>query len=404
MMRRRATRRFKVLRPAPRGFDACLLSVAFSGSLVATCLTPYRAAGLPPSGEAGQATSDADSAAQGLILKARAAEQKRDYQAAAEFYQQYLKARPDNAEVLQRLGLVEYLSNRFERAIPPLAGALRLDPSLWGSALYLGISYYRTDHFRDAALILRRALELRPHVAETEFWLGCSLLAENQPGSAISHLLQARADPGWGLQAEGMLVKAYRHAAEDSYQRIAAIAPDSQLVHLAKAQLLEWKGINNGAVWEARRALQRDPKLEGAHRIIGDAYWQEKGFELAAKEFQAELMNDPLDGISNLRLGEFWLAKGEAQKAAPCLRIALQQGAGLPGEMYHFLGEADLALRDYAKAISDLQHAVRDNPSDPANHRLLAEAYRASGRADLAAQEEQLSHASGASSPRDTQP
>lgn len=365
-------------------------------ALVATLLT----LGVSPRavGSFAQAATDSDARGQALLARAREAEQKHDFQIAAAAYREYLKTQPDDAEILQRLGLVEYLSNQFEQAIPPLSKALRLNPSLWGSDLYLGISYYRTDRFKEAIPVLSRALALKPGVAETEYWLGCSFLADDQLDPAIGHLLAASTDANWGLQAQQMLVNAYRKAAEASYQRIAAVAPDSERVHLAKAELLEWKGINKRAVRESREALKRNPNLESVHRLIGEVYWQEKEFEQAASEFESELAINPLDGESNLRLGEFWLAKGNAQHGAPYLKTALRQHAGSPGETDHFLGEADLAGHDYAQAVVDLKRAVAANPGDPANHRLLAEAYQGSNQPDLAATEEQLSHVPGTSS------
>ena len=371
-------------------------------ALVATLLT----LGVSPRavGSFAQAATDSDARGQALLARAREAEQKHDFQIAAAAYREYLKTQPDDAEILQRLGLVEYLSNQFEQAIPPLSKALRLNPSLWGSDLYLGISYYRTDRFKEAIPVLSRALALKPGVAETEYWLGCSFLADDQLDPAISHLLATATDANWGLQARQMLVNAYRKAAEASYQRIAAVAPDSERVHLAKAELLEWKGINKRGVWESREALERNPNLEGAHRLIGEVYWQEKEFGQSASEFESELAINPLDGESNLRLGEFWLAKGDAQRAVPYLKAALEQRAGSPGEADHFLGEADLARHDYAQAIADLKRAVAANPGDPANHRLLAEAYRGSNQPDLAATEEQLSHVPGTSSAGDNPP
>jgi tetratricopeptide (TPR) repeat protein len=333
------------------------------------------------------------SAGQDLIARAREAEQKRDFQPAAALYQQYLKDHPDDAPILQRLGLVESLSSNWNAAIPPLLKALQLDHSLWGSALYLGISYYRTARFKDAVTVLKRSLELKPGVPETEFWLGCSLVAQNEPEAAVSHLLQAERDSAWDLPAQAMLVKAYQKAAEENYRRITAVAADSARVHLVQSRLLQWKGVNNGAVQEAREALQRDPSLEGAHRIMGEVFWREKAFDSAEREFESELQINPLDGISNLRLGEFWLAKSDVQQAGPFLRAALQQRAGAPGEADHFLGEAALAERDYSTAATDFERAAKENPSDPANHRLLAEVYRATGQPDLAAREEHLAHA-----------
>src|ERR1700683_4907252 len=97
---------------------------------------------LGPNAQTPPAPNSDSSAQQDLIARAREAEQKHDFQAAAALYQQYLKAHPDDPAILQRLGLVESLSSNWDAAIPPLVKALQLDHSLWGSALYLGISYY----------------------------------------------------------------------------------------------------------------------------------------------------------------------------------------------------------------------------------------------------------------------
>jgi tetratricopeptide (TPR) repeat protein len=339
------------------------------------------------------AQSSGPDALQRLIEQAKEAEQKHDYQTAAGFYQDYLKTHPTDSDILQRLGLVECLANRYEAAVQPLAKALRLDPSLWGSALYLGISYYRTDRFAEATEALKRALALKPGLPDAEFWLGSSFLAADQPESAIPHLLAVTENANWGVEAQSFLIKAYRKAAEDHYLHIAVVAPDSARVHLVQAQVLHWKGVNYEALWQAKEALKRDPNLEGAHRLIAQVYWDEKHFDVAAKEFQAELQANPLDPESSLRLGEYWLAKSEAAKALPFLRNAVSLGAGASGEGHHFLGEAELAQRDFARAAADLQQAVQEDPGDAANHQLLAKVYQATGQADLAAKEEQLSQA-----------
>jgi len=347
----------------------------------------------------GQAARDSTRSATQVIAQAHEAEQKRDFEAATQLYQDYLKAHPDDAEILQRLGLVRCLQNQYGAAIPPLERALKLDASRWGSALYLGISDYHTGRFADAVPVLQRALALKPDLAEADFWLGASLLFVDQPEAAIPHLQRASRDSQLNVQAQYFLVKAYRKAAEDHYKRISAVAPDSALVHLVKAQLLAWKGNNNGAVWEAREALKRDPAVEDAHRLIAEAFWREKAFDAADKEFQAELRINPLDGESNLRLGEISLAQGGAEKAIGFLNRALPSGAGQPGEAYHFLGEAELALHNNEQATDYLRRAVQANPSDPSNHRLLSEIYRAAGKLDLAAKEDALARSAPPDSP-----
>lgn len=379
-----------------------LWSPAFARALAA-CVAVWLC--LAPAQTAGTQSNDATSARDphGLLAKAHEAELDRNFSAAAQFYEDYLKAYPHDPQVLQRLGLVNYLSDRFDAAIPPLSEALKRDPTLWGSALYLGVSFYRTDRFADAVHAFRNALALKPDLSDAQFWLGCSLVALNQPEPAIPYLVRVAHDPKWGAQADDLLVKAYRKAAENAYERIAKVAPDSYRVHFVKAELLAWKGIDNEAVWEARQALTRDPNVEGAHRLIAETYWRQKNFAAAFREFQAELQANPLDAESNLRLGEFWLAKSEPAKAVTFLHTAQIGRAGAPGEAWHFLGEADLALHHDAAAIADLNQATKENAADPANYRLLAEAYRATGQVHLAEREEQLAQnppGTGSISPR----
>ena len=157
-----------------------------------------------------QSQSAPGATSQQLIDQAKEAEQRQDFEAAAGFYRDYLKAHPDDSAILQRLGLVDCLANRYEAAIQPLAKALKLDPSLWGSALYLGISYYRTDRFAEAAEALKRAVALKPGLPDAEFWLGSALLAADQPESAIPHLLSVKDSANWAVEAQGLLIKAYR--------------------------------------------------------------------------------------------------------------------------------------------------------------------------------------------------
>ena len=76
----------------------------------------------------------AEQNSQHLIDQAKEAEQKRDFEAAAGFYQDYLKSHPDDPAILQRLGLVNCLANRYEAAVQPLGKALRLRDCLTPTA------------------------------------------------------------------------------------------------------------------------------------------------------------------------------------------------------------------------------------------------------------------------------
>jgi tetratricopeptide (TPR) repeat protein len=242
-----------------------------------------------------------------LLRQAKEAEERGSFSQAADYYLQYLKIHPRSASVLQRLGLDYYLSNRFDDAVPTFIQALSLDQNLWGSALFLGISYYRLGQFEKALAPLNESLQLKPDLDEAHFWLGCSLLGLGRAEEAISELRRVPNGSALTLQAESMLVRAYRNAAEEHYQKIGAAGPDSYRGHQLQAELSVWEGRVTKAVVEYREALKQKPDLEGAHRAIADLYWQGGMLDLAEKEYEEELRWHPLDGESRLRLGLYWL-------------------------------------------------------------------------------------------------
>ncbi|MGH9448578.1 MAG: tetratricopeptide repeat protein, partial [Terriglobia bacterium] len=305
-------------------------------------------------------------------------------------YQKLLAARPNQPEILQRLGLVYYLSGRFGDAIPVLAKAAKLDPSLWGSDLFLGISYYRTGRFSEALSPLHRALRLKPDLPQADLWLGSALLAEHEPEAAVPYLRGASNSARIGAQADSLLVQAYRESAENYYNRIAKLSPNSYRVDELKGQELAWQGTTVGALLQYQAALNLKPNLEGAHRAMGEIYWQQRQFDLAAKEFEAELRLNPMDEESNRRLGEYWVAKGDPARAISYLNGALAVHTQNPSEIYHFLGVADQSEGNLAKAEAALNLAIRYNPREPSNYRLLMQVYLRMGKTGQAAKERDL--------------
>jgi tetratricopeptide (TPR) repeat protein len=338
----------------------------------------------------GQASTLAQPATQSLLVQAKAEETKGDFLAAAALYQKILAAQPNQPEILQRLGLDYYLAGRFGDAIPVLAKAEQLDPSLWGSDLFLGISYYRIGRFSEALSPLGRALRLKPDLPEANLWLGSVLLAEHEPEAAVPYLRGASSSAQVGAQADSLLVQAYRQAAENYYNRIAKLSPNSYRVDELKAQELAWQGTTVGALLQYHRALDLKPNLEGAHRAIGEIYWQQRQFPLAAKEFEAELRLNPMDEESNRRLGEYWVAKGDPARAISYLNAGLAVHTQNPGEVYHFLGLADLSEGNLAKSEAALKLAIRAKPREASNYRLLMQVYLRMGKTDQAAKERDL--------------
>lgn len=325
-----------------------------------------------------------------LMLEAKQAEEKHDFTGAARIYGQILKAQPHQPNVLQKLGLVNYLSGRFAQAIPPLQEAAQLDPSLWGADLFLGISYYRSGDFTRAAAALRQTLALQPDLPEAEYWYGTTLAAEGNLESAIPYLSRAAKAPRTSLDAQAQLADAYQAAAQSYGRKVIERDPNSYRAHQLKAESLAWQGRDSAALLEYQRALDQKPDLEGVHRAMGVIAWQQRNFEQAARQFEAELKLNSLDSLSNLRLGEYWLAKGQPSMAGGFLNSAIHDHTAKAGEAWRFLGIAEMDLKHFDQATKALEQAARINPKDPSNHQMLMQIYQQTGQPGLAAKEKLL--------------
>ena len=121
--------------------------------------------------------------------------------------------------------------------------------------------------------------------------------------------------------------------------------------------------------------------------MLGDLYWQQHDPEAARKEYEAELRVTPLSDMAHLRLGQYWLAKADVNRAAEYLERSLKLNKNL-SESNRDLGKVWLARGDPAKAEPFLEAAVQQNPDDPLTHGYLADLYRRTSREDLAKKEQ----------------
>jgi tetratricopeptide (TPR) repeat protein len=318
---------------------------------------------------------------------AKAAEQAREFDRAAECYSSFLKDHPGRADVWQRLGLAYYLGNRLDRAVPALERASQLDATLWAADLFLGISESRMSQFASAQVALERALATKPDIPEGHFWLGSTLMALGKHEEAMAELEKVPPDSSVAMDADYQLARGYRRVAEEYYERIQKSDANSYRGHQLAAEAFAWKGEYQNAVLEYRKALQLRPDLEGAHRGIAEMCWEQRQYERATQEYEAELQNYPLDDQAHLRIGEYRLAEGRILDAITELAAAHQVNT-TSWETCRALGQAWMAGGDPAKAQALLEAAVQNNPADALSHKLLAEAYRATGRPELAEREQ----------------
>ena len=169
---------------------------------------------------------------------AQRAEQAHDYLAASRQYEEILKTQPKLPLVRQSLAITYHLQNRYPEAIAEFQRALRLDSTLWGSDLFLGMDYYKTNQFAQAVGPLESSISLNAKMAEPEarFWLAITYLALNKPEEAVRDPAAGSALRPGNIEVLNSLVRAYDQAAASVFQRLGNLEPQAAAVSLLQAE------------------------------------------------------------------------------------------------------------------------------------------------------------------------
>jgi uncharacterized protein (AIM24 family) len=117
----------------------------------------------------------------------RYAEARRELEAAQ-------RLRPDDADVLNLLGLVYFKTNAFPEAEVIYRRLIGENPNVFILHSNLGLILFKQGKQDEAELFLRRAIELRPNYAKSHLYLGLLYRQKKKFGLALEHLRFAGAD------------------------------------------------------------------------------------------------------------------------------------------------------------------------------------------------------------------
>jgi tetratricopeptide (TPR) repeat protein len=320
------------------------------------------------------------------------------YADAERAYEQLRDLSPGVAEVHASLGFIYFQQARFALAVASLRKALKLKPSLANASVLLAMSLSELGQFEEALpglergfkqtvdTVLRRAAGLQLQRAYT----GLERHAE-----AVSVALQLAQfypkDPEILYQASRL----YANFAYVTLLSLAEVAPDSLWVHLAAGEANESQGLFDAALREYRDVLAIDAKRPGIHFRLGRvllarAEHSTSSGEIEAEalaEFAQELQNDPTNANAAYEIAEIHRKAGELGKARTFFETALKHYPDFE-EALIGLGRSLIALQEPKLAISYLSRAIALNSKSEVAYYQLAQAHKALG--DTAAQEKAL--------------
>jgi tetratricopeptide (TPR) repeat protein len=274
---------------------------------------------------------------------------QKDYPAALGFYQQAEHWDPGLPGLEKNLGLCAFRTKDYAEATRALSAALRQGDNSSAVRGMLGLSWFATDKYADAA----RTFEP----------LGSVGMTDSETGYAWAASL---AHTGDMKKATEVL------AAYESQPR----APETLLL---VGQLWTEIGDYARAVATLERALESDANLPRAHFYEGLAYIRWEHWPEAAKEFEAELNVVPDEPDALYHLG---FVDQQESKIDEALALYLKVIAANPdyANAQYEAGKILLDRGDFANAAAHLQAAANLSPDKDYIHYQLQSAWRKLGR------------------------
>jgi serine/threonine-protein kinase len=254
---------------------------------------------------------------------------------AREELERLLRAQPGNDEAHRLLGKILVDGGSVDEGLTHLRTAVELRPAFGANVSDLGMGYFRTGRFADAAASFRRLTELQPDNATAHQRLGSTYAAMGD-----------------------------RDKARASYEAALRIAPDT----------LTWANLGTlhfeaGNLEEAQRAFEGaarlDPRSAIAQRNVGDVHARRgrggearAAWERAAELCRVALTVNPKDaeslsllGVLEAKLGRTALARTHAQEA---MNLSPQAGHVLHrvGVVQALTGKPDDAVATLRQALA----------------------------------------------------
>jgi tetratricopeptide (TPR) repeat protein len=270
-----------------------------------------------------------------------------DYDKAKIEYFNLLRADPQNATAIQRLGTILYEQGATLRAAPFLVKTRELIPDDVDSRTKLASVFLAAGHFEDARKEAVAILERSP-----------------------AH-----------EQAMLLLVDASRSQQEldDAEQRLRSLnASDKAGFHLALAGLSLRKNDHTSAASGMKHALSLDPSSIQAHLALAKFYWLENDLTSASREFKAAADLAPVRSVARLIYAEFQARTGAAEEAKATLKeITREAPDSLPA--WRILAQIAFAEKQFDESLALIENILFRDSANIEAHLLRAQVWLAKG-------------------------
>lgn len=307
--------------------------------------------------------------------------QNGDLQGAVRGYLAILATHPARVDVRSNLGAAYSALGRYEEAIEQYKRALIIGDGNHAIRFNLALAYYKAAWFAEAATELERfvtALPSSPQTANARLVLAdCHVrlgeykkviqslapLADTDPENRTLAYLLGSALIGDGQLNKGQEVidRLFRHE-------------DSAEAHLLMGSILLLADDAQGALKEAQRALELNPKLPALQAWYGRVLMRLGDTERAKVAFKTELATNANDFDANLYLGVLLRQDKQMEEALAYLQRAAQLRPREQYARYHLAAVYTSAGKP-AQALPLLEGVLKEHADFVEARVLLASVY-----------------------------
>jgi tetratricopeptide (TPR) repeat protein len=292
---------------------------------------------------------------------------------------------PKNLNAQANLGVLLFFQGDYAEAIPHMRAAVELQPDLWRILALLGIAEKRTGDLKAAQNVLERAFA---NLSEQKIQIqaGLELIelysASARLDKALSVAMKLQELAPENPQILFVSYQISRQMMDQSLLSMMMVAPDSAETHMMMANELGRRGDLASAIAQYRESIRLNPMLPGAHFELAEQLRTSSDPALNAQaedEYRAATQVNQYDAKSWRQLGVIMAARGDLKAAEEHYRKAraLQPQ---DSEAKTGLAIVLISTNQTGEAISLLESAVKDDPTNIAAHYRLSTLYRRGGR------------------------
>jgi tetratricopeptide (TPR) repeat protein len=293
-------------------------------------------------------------------------------------------------------GIAAFQQGRYAEAGKLLEDAVRRDPADEHARAFLALARAAGGHCPEATTELTDRFQ-RSADADLARLSGLALVQCMSAGGdadkalAVAAQLEAKYpdDADVLYQAARLHMRAFNEVTRRMFEK----TPASYRVNQLSAEIFETQNRFTEASAEYRKAIAKNPQALNLHFRLGRSILLEshdpQALALAQKEFESELTLNPGDAAAEYQIGQILNTTGKSAEALTHFEKALDLSPDFV-EAALAVGKIRIQAKEYSVAIPLLEHVVAVQPKNEGGHYNLMLAYRNSGRADKAREEQQV--------------